>query len=42
MTPGTNQFHIICDDLIYYYELEDEDNPEESDSHPVPKLKNSM
>ena len=42
MTPGTNQFHIICDDLIYYYELVDEEDPDGDDHHPFPKLKNSM
>jgi len=41
MTPDTNQFHIVCDDLIYFYEF-----PIKTCSHDddlkIPELKNTM
>lgn len=36
LTPLSNRFQIICDELIYFYEFKDNDN------EPIPELKNTM
>ena len=44
MTPDTNQFHVVCDDLIYFYEFKlKQDHHREDENIPkIPHLKNTM
>lgn len=36
LTPLSNRFQIICDELIYFYEFPDDE------TEPIPELKNTM